>query len=93
MSPLDPKETSSADPKPPMAPPFHDENPNQDAVEQGMSVAEDETREAVTNAYEATAQEEQRDADILEDPSPDETEADGIPTENEAIRRDPAGGK
>ncbi len=38
-----------------MAPPFVDENPERDLVQQGLDVAEDETRGLITDAYEAAA--------------------------------------
>ena len=45
-----------------MAPPFVDEDTEGALVEQGLSVAEDERRRAVADAYEATAR-------ISDDPS------------------------
>ncbi len=38
-----------------MAPPYSDENPNREMVEQGLRVAENEKRDAVTDAYENAA--------------------------------------
>jgi hypothetical protein len=67
MSPIDPKE-SAPDPKPPMAPPYVDENPNQASVEDGLEVADEEIRETVADAYEATAKERGADEEILESP-------------------------
>ena len=55
MTPIDPVESASADPRSPMAPPYVDENPNLTMVEQGMDAAENEVREAVTDGYEASA--------------------------------------
>jgi hypothetical protein len=65
MTPIDPKETASSDPKPPMAPPFVDENPNRASVEDGLEVAENESRQTVADAYEATAKEEGNEEELL----------------------------
>ena len=55
MTPIDPKTPASADPRSPMAPPYVDEDLNMDLVQQGLDEAEDETRDAVADAYEASA--------------------------------------
>lgn len=55
MYPLDPVEPAAVQSESPMAPPYVDENPNVDLVEQGMRVAENEKRDAVTGAYENEA--------------------------------------
>ena len=52
MNPIDPKQTIRPQDKDPMAPPFVDENPERDATERGMDVAENEIREAVDDVYE-----------------------------------------
>lgn len=87
MTPIDPKETVPSDPKPPMAAPYVDENPNRASVENGLEVAENEARETVADAYEATANEEGNEEELLDsqeltDKSP-VTEA----PETSAIRR------
>lgn len=55
MTPIDPVKPATADPRSPMAPPYVDEDPNLALVEQGMDVADDETRDAVADDYEASA--------------------------------------
>lgn len=65
MTPIDPKETVPSAPKP-MAPPYADENPNRASVEDGLEVAENESREAVADAYEATAKEEGNEEELLD---------------------------
>ncbi len=55
MTPIDPKTPATADPRSPMAPPYVDEDVNIDLVQQGLDEAEDETRDAVADAYEASA--------------------------------------
>ena len=65
MTPIDPKETVSSEPKP-MAPPYADDNPNRASVEDGLEVAENESREAVADAYEATAKEEGNEEELLD---------------------------
>lgn len=55
MTPIDPVKTASADPRSPMAPPYIDEDPNLALVEEGMEAAENETRDAVADDYEASA--------------------------------------
>jgi len=57
MTPIDPVTPASADPRSPMAPPYVDEDPGLALVEEGLDVAEDETREAVADDYEASARE------------------------------------
>lgn len=55
MTPIDPVESASADPRSPMAPPYVDENPNLALVQEGMDAAENEVRQAVADDYEASA--------------------------------------
>lgn len=87
MTPIDPKETASSDPKPPMAPPYVDENPNRASVEDGLEVAENESRETVADAYEATAKEDGNEQELLESQEmTDDPPAKGAP-EISAIRR------
>lgn len=67
MSPIDPAQSASPNPRPPMAPPYVDEDPNQTLVEQGLQVAEDERRDAVTDVYEKAAREEEDPEESLND--------------------------
>lgn len=55
MTPIDPVQIATADPRSPMAPPYIDEDPNLALVEQGMEEAENEKRDAVADDYEASA--------------------------------------
>lgn len=55
MTPIDPVTIASQDPRSPMAPPYVDEDPNMELVEQGLDEAENETREAVADDYETSA--------------------------------------
>ncbi len=66
MTPIDPKEPASPDSKSPMVPPYVDENPNLASVEDGLEVAENEVRETVADAYEATAKEEGNEEELLD---------------------------
>ncbi len=78
MTPIDPKETTRPQNKDPMAPPFVDENPELEATEQGLEVAENEVREIVTDIYEDAA---------LRSEDPEES-LDDIDYEEEQERRD-----
>jgi hypothetical protein len=67
MNPIDPKEVTRPGHKPPMAPPFVDENPEREAVERGLDVAENEIREAVTRGYEESARNDDDPEGFLDD--------------------------
>lgn len=67
MNPLDPVEPASPDPKSPMAPPYVDEDPDMESVRQGLRVAEDEKRDAVTDEYEAEARVSGSEEESLDD--------------------------
>ena len=88
MTPIDPVTPASADPHSPMAPPYVDEDVNIDLVQQGLDEAEDETREAVADAYEASARLSDDPAESLDDI--DFTEAEDLSTSPElsAIHED-----
>jgi len=55
MTPIDPVTIASADPRSPMAPPYVDEDPNLELVQQGLDEAENEAREAIADDYETRA--------------------------------------
>lgn len=55
MPPINPTTTSTADPRSPMAPPYVDEDDDLTLVQQGLDAAENEKRDAVADAYEASA--------------------------------------
>jgi len=86
MTPIDPKETASPDPKPPMGPPYADENPNRVSVEDGLEVAENEARETVADAYEATAKEEGDEEELLDSQELTDEPPVGDNSEESAIR-------
>lgn len=78
MTPIDPKTPASADPRSPMAPPYVDDDVNIDLVQQGLDEAEDETRDAVADAYEASARLSDEPSESLDDI--DFTEAEDLST-------------
>lgn len=55
MPPIDPVASASASPLAATAPPYVNEEPNLEMVQQGLDLAEEEVREAVTDAYEEGA--------------------------------------
>lgn len=55
MTPIDPVTPAFASPMPSSAPPYVNEEPNLEMVQKGLDLAEDEVREAVTDAYEQGA--------------------------------------
>ena len=55
MNPIDPDKVTTADPRSPFAPPYLDEDPDNEMIQLGLDEAEDETREAVAEAYQASA--------------------------------------
>jgi hypothetical protein len=85
MTPIDPAQAVPPTRKSPTAPPYVDEEPNISLVEQGMEVAEDETRDAVADAYEASARLNQDPGDSLDDIDYVEAEEDETPPELAAM--------
>jgi hypothetical protein len=67
MTPIDPVQLASEDPRPPMAPPYVDENPNLASVRQGMNVAENEKRKLVADEYESVARDLDNASEALDD--------------------------
>ena len=55
MPPIDPPRPAASNSRSSMAPPYVDEDPDMEMVEQGLETAENETRDAVADAYEASA--------------------------------------
>jgi hypothetical protein len=77
MCPIDPVEPAETSPKPPMAPPYVDENLELEETERGVRAAEDERRDAVTQAYENEAMESEDPEEALDDisyPADDDSE-------------------
>lgn len=87
MYPLDPTEPATPDPKSPMAPPYVDEDPYLDSVRQGLKVAEDEKRDAVTDEYEEQARASANEEESLDDISYPKGNASGSSPELDAIHR------
>jgi hypothetical protein len=75
MNPIDPKETTRPQDETPMAPPFVDENTEREAVERGLDVAENETRDAVTDIYEGAARRSDDPEESLDDIDYEEEQA------------------
>lgn len=81
MSTIHPVPSSAADPRSPMAPPYIDENEDIELVQQGLDAAENEMREAVADAYEASARLSDDPGEALNDI--DFTEAEDLSTSPE----------
>ena len=90
MCPIDPASTVPAGDRSPMDNPFDEGDPDLTLVEQGMDVADDEMRDAVTDAYEEDAVEDEEAEDSLNDIdyTPDEDDSDRAP-EVEAMHESP----
>ncbi len=67
MTPINPVNFASEDPRSSMAPPYVDDDPNMESVREGMDLAEDETRELVADEYEALARDGDDVAETLDD--------------------------
>lgn len=85
MTPIDPAQAVPPTRKSPTAPPYVDEEPNISLVEQGLEAAEDETRDAVADAYEASARMNTESDDSLDDIDYVEAEQDETPPELSAM--------
>lgn len=88
MTPIDPVRSVPSDPRSPTAPPYVDEDPNITLVEQGLELAEDETRDAVAEAYEESARSSSDPAQSLDDVDFTEAEESSIPSELAAMHED-----
>ena len=88
MTPIDPAQAVPPTRKSPTAPPYVDEEPNISLVEQGMEVAEDETRDAVADAYEASARLNADAADSLDDIDYVEAEDESVAPELAAMHEE-----
>jgi hypothetical protein len=85
--PIDPVKPVSQSELPPMAPPYVDEDVNLALVEEGMDVAENETRDTVADAYEATARLSDDPEETLDDLDYSKDD-DSIAPELDAIHED-----
>ncbi len=90
MTPIDPVQTATADPKPSMAPPYVDEDPNLTLVQQGVDEAENEIRDAVADDYEASARLADDADEELDDIDFAATEDSATVPEVAAITRSPS---
>jgi hypothetical protein len=88
MTPIDPKTPASASPRSPMAPPYVDEDVNIKMVQLGLDEAEDETRDAMADAYEASARVSDDPSESLDDIDFTEAEDDSSTPELSAIHED-----
>ena len=70
-----------------MAPPYVDEDPYLDSVRQGLKVAEDEKRDAVTDEYEEQARASANEEESLDDISYPKGNASGSSPELDAIHK------
>jgi hypothetical protein len=85
MPPIDPVTLASASPLSATAPPYVNEEPNIAMVQQGLDLAEDDVREAVTDAYEEGALLSEDPEETLDDIDYDEGEEESGPPELTAI--------
>lgn len=67
MTPIDPVTPVSTTRRSATAPPYIDEDPNLTMVEQGLEAAENETRDAVAEAYESSALRSEESGETLDD--------------------------
>lgn len=67
MTPIDPAQAIPPNRRSATAPPYVDEDPNLALVQQGLEVAEDEKRDAVADAYEASALESDDPSETMDD--------------------------
>lgn len=88
MTPIDPVKSVAPSRRSPTAPPYVDEDPNQALVEQGLEAAEDETRDAVADAYEAGARESEDPAESMDDIDFTEAEESSVPPELAAMHEE-----
>lgn len=88
MTPIDPAKSVPPTRRSATAPPYVDEDPNITLVEQGLEAAEDETRDAVADAYEAGARESADPSDSMDDIDFTEAEDVSIPPELAAMHED-----
>lgn len=88
MTPIDPAKSVPPTRRSATAPPYVDEDPNITLVEQGLELAEDETRDAVAEAYEEGARTSADPAESMDDIDFTEAEDSSIPPELAAMHED-----
>ncbi len=67
MTPIDPAQAVPLTRKSSTAPPYVDEEPNIALVQQGLELAEDETRDAVADAYQEGARQSEDSEESMDD--------------------------
>lgn len=86
MFPLDPVQPAAQSPKASMAPPYVNEDPSLEGVQQGLEMADEEIRDAVVDEYENHAIAAGAREEVLDDISyPRDNSVEGPPEIN-AIR-------
>lgn len=85
MPPIRPATPASPDPRSPMAPPYVDEDEDIALVQQGLDEAEDETREAVADAYQTSALDSDDPSESLDDIDFNESEEESTTPELAAM--------
>ena len=88
MTPIDPAKSIPPSRRSATAPPYVDEDPNEALVEQGLELAEDETRDAVADAYEAGARESEDPSESMDDIDFTEAEESSVPPELAAMHEE-----
>jgi predicted membrane-bound mannosyltransferase len=88
MKPNDSLDVAPADPRSSLAPPYVDEDPEAALVQQGLDEAENETRNAVADDYEASALLSDDVSEALDDIDYSESEDDALPPEIAAIHEE-----
>lgn len=91
MCPIDPVKPVSSHDISPMAPPYVDEDPNIASVEEGLEVAEDERRDAVADAYEASARLSDDPTEALDDIDYEKEDGTFVAPELAAMEKDEEG--
>jgi hypothetical protein len=71
-----------------MAPPYVDEDPELAMLQEGLEAAEDEIREAVADAYEASARLSDEPQESLDDSDFTEAEEPSVPPEIAALHEE-----
>ncbi|QJE95667.1 hypothetical protein [Luteolibacter luteus] len=88
MTPIDPVKPVPSTRSSSAAPPYVDEDPNITLVEQGLEVAEDETRDAVADAYEEGARSSDDPSESMDDIDFTEAEEPSVSPELAAMHED-----
>ena len=88
MTPIDPVEKTRSNPRPPMAPPYVDEDVNEALVENGLDVAENERRETMADTYEANAAQSDESGEELDDIDYSAGDGGSVPPEISAMHEE-----